>query len=112
MNKRGEEQATILVFMLVLALIVVLGLWAKVNAQARGELWHQIHYDRDIALALNLYGVGNITISYPMDYDFNVKAEKGTIAVRKETPVIYSYAEGNYDIEIEKVGKELIIKKV
>jgi len=112
MNKRGAQQQTLIfVFMLVMAFIVVLGLLAKVNAEARGELWHQIHYSRDIALAVNLYDFGNVSVTYPMDYDFNVAVGKGTVAVRKETPVLYSYAQGNYNIEIKKEGKELIIKR-
>lgn len=98
---------------IVLCLIIFLFLFGKVKGEARGETFHQIYDAADIASAANLFGNGNLTIEYPLKYDFNFAVAEGKVAVRKETTIIYQYSEGKYySIEARKEGDKLILRKV
>ena len=107
MNKRGVEERQILyVAYLVLCLIVLIVLFGKVKAEARGETFHQMYYSRDIAY------VSNLTVEYPLKHDFNFVVAEGKVAVRKETTIIYPYSDGKYySIEAKKEGDQLILRK-
>lgn len=114
MNKRGVEERQILyVASIVMSLVIILFLFGKVKAEARGETFHQTYYSRDIAYAANLFGAGNLTVYYPLKHDFNFVVAEGKVAVRKETTIIYPYSNGKYySIDAKKEGDQLILKKV
>ena len=113
MNKRGVEERQILyVAYLVLVVVSMFFLGGKVNAEARGESFHQIYDSRDIAYAANLFGRGNLTVNYPLKHDFNFVVADGKVAVRKSDTIIYPYSEGKYySIEAEKSTDKLILRK-
>lgn len=113
MNKRGVEERQILyVAYLVLVVISMFFLGGKVNAETRGETFHQIYYSRDIAYTANLFGNGNLTVYYPLKHDFNFEVAKGKVAVRKSDTIIYSYSDGKYySIDAEKQIDKLILRK-
>ncbi|MDP4012670.1 MAG: hypothetical protein Q8R00_03650 [Candidatus Nanoarchaeia archaeon] len=114
MNKRGVEERTIIyIAFMIFAAIIIVTLFGKINGEAKGEVFHQTYISRDIAMAINLYDTGKVTVYYPMKYEFNVAVAEGTVAVRKETPVLYSYAPTDYNINIKKIGSyDLEITKI
>ncbi len=110
MNKRGvEERQVIYVFYIILCILVAAFLYGRVNAESKGDLVHQIYYTRDIGLALNLFGNGNLTVYYPLARDFNFAIGDGKVAVRKEDTALYHYSDG--EVSYEKKDNQLIIKK-
>lgn len=113
MNKRGVEERQILyIAYILLCLIAIAILYGKVRAEARGETFHQLYYARDIALASNLFGRGNLTVYYPLRHDFNFAVANGKVIVRKEDVVIYEYSDGKkYSISSEKKEDKLILGK-
>ena len=113
MNKRGMEERTIIyiAFLIFAALIIVI-IFGRINGEAKGEVFHQTYIAKDLAMAMNLYDKGDITLNYPIKYNFNVAIASGTVAVRKETPILYSYAQGDYDIFVENTGNELVVRKL
>lgn len=114
MNKRGVDTRQILyVAYILMCLAVFLFLYGEVKGEAKGETFHQIYSAVDIASAINLFGNGNLTVEYPLKYDFNFAVAEGKVAVRKETTVIYPYSEGKYySIEAKKEGDKLILRKI
>ena len=113
MNKKGvEERQTLYVAYLLICVIVIIALWNKVNAETRGETFHQIYYSRDIAYAANLFGRGNLTVDYPLKHDFNFVVAEGKVAVRKSDTITYPYSDGEfYSIEAEKSIDKLVLRK-